>query len=173
VKKVSILVSFLSLFVFFHLSSIDLSDIRSRSKGFKRYLKGLSWQMAAPWSVIQMSAKALGLSQIEIDAIPVAFPFLYEERYKQVFGKLETNDMIELTNRLLKQFQDLGSSLTSSKKRELLHHLVHILVIQELGLASSTTTKQLADMVSKNQVSIERLCEIQLAAFFVKYYLNL
>jgi hypothetical protein len=133
----------------------------------------MAWKVSVPWPLIQASAKVLGLSQTEIDAIPVSFPFLYGEKYKGVFHLLETPETIRLINLLMVQFENKSGGLSSGKKRELLHQLIHELVLKELGLVPTTTTKQLAKLVSKGTISISRLSEVQLASFFVKFYLDL
>jgi hypothetical protein len=152
---------------------VDRTEISQRSKSFKKYLNELSWKTSAPWPMILASAKVMGLSQTEIDAIPASFPFLYGEKYERVFGLLETPFIIDLINLLIEQFEEQSGLLPSAKRRELLHQLIHTLILKELGLAATTTTKQLAHYVSKGTLSMNRLYEVQLAAFFVKYYLDI
>lgn len=162
-----------SIFLIHGATGINQSKVQQGSKSYRKYLEDMSWKVSAPWPLIEASANVLGLSQTEIDAIPVSFPFLYGEKYKGVFHLLETPAIIGLINFLMVQFENKSGGLSSAKKRELLHQLIHELVLKELGLALTTTTKQLATLVSKGTISISRLSEIQLAAFFVKYYLDL
>ncbi len=159
--------------VVFGTNRLSRSDVQSYSKVYRQYLVKLSWEVSVPWSVILASAKVLGLSQVEIDAIPVSFPFLYDEKYKTVFELLETQEVIDQINSLIETFEFQAKSLSPRQKRQLLHQLIHELILKELGLPTNTTTKELAKMVSKGSLSIRRLCEIQLIGFFVKYYLKI
>lgn len=148
-------------------------DVQSHVKSYRQYLVKLSWEVSVPWSVILASAKVLGLSQAEIDAIPISFPFLYDEKYKTVFELLDTQETIDQINFLIQKFESQSKSLSLCQKRQLLHQFIHELILKELGLPSGTTTKELAKIVAKGSLSIRRLCEIQLSGFFVKYYLKI
>lgn len=164
-----VLLGFLS-----YLDALDSAYIQSRAKAFRKSLESLSWQLSSPWSVIKVTASAMGYSQVEIDAIPVSFPFLCEGKYKQHLGKLDSPEMVALINQIFDTFvQRNGSHLSKRKQNELIHAIIHEVVLEGLGLAATTTTKQLADLVARKQVSINRLCEMQVAAFFVKFHLDL
>lgn len=168
-----------SFFLFFNILSftfathfLSRAEVQSHVKSYRQYLVKLSWEVSVPWSVIKETAKVLGLSQTEIDAIPISFPFLYDEKYKTVFELLDTQETIDQINFLIQKFESQSKSLSLCQKRQLLHQLIHELILKELGLPSGTTTKELAKIVAKGSLSIRRLCEIQLSGFFVKYYLK-
>ena len=170
-------VNLLSFFLLVSLANstfgIDKAEISLHSRSFKKYLYDLSWKTSVPWPAILAGAKVMGLSQTEIDAIPASYPFLCGEKYERVFGLLETQPIIDLMNLLIAQFKEQSGLCCTAKRRELLHQLIHTLVLKEMGLPATTTTKQLAQYVSKRTLAMNRLYEVQLAAFFVKYYLDI
>lgn len=167
---------FLSLIVFFGINSFSIINrelILREKRSFVKYLENLSWKMAAPLRVINVTAAAMGLSEVEIDAIPISFPFIYEEKYKQQLHKLDSEITINAINYLLDCFNKRSSGLSKRNKEALIHTIIHEFVLEHLKLPKTTTTKELAQLVATNRIDIAYLCELQLAAFFVKFHINL
>jgi hypothetical protein len=164
------------LFFSIHLcypSHVSINYVSSKRSDFRNYLASLSWQMSPPWAAIKVSAEVMGFSPAEIDGIPSAFPFLYEEKYKTYLSHLTSPDTVDLINQIIEDFNKESRGIAHSKKRELLHTIIHRYTISHLRLPAYTSTKQLSSMVKNKSVSIDQLCKLQVAYFFVKFHLNL
>jgi hypothetical protein len=158
------------------ITRVTKEILAQQKDAYEKYLSGLSWQLAAPESVIFAGAQAKKYTKPEVDAIPASYPFLYDEGYKKIIGNFVSDFQVEKINWLLESYEEalrLKNPETYYAKRTLLHEVFQQKNIQYLNLNPSTTTEQIAQKVKLRQVNMERLFEIQLAEFFVKFYLGL
>ncbi|RTL04279.1 hypothetical protein EKK58_10725 [Candidatus Dependentiae bacterium] len=166
------------LFVFFIFCSInakiDRIYVQQHTKKFKAYLKDLKNSMSLPTFVIRNSMKALGYSSEEINAVPAAYPFIYEEKYKEVLPNLNDDLFIQEANKLIDTINPLfDQNLTKQARRQKAHELIHKWNCENMGLPIGTTTEQLALLVEKKQINLPLFLHYQLIQFFVKYHLDI
>jgi hypothetical protein len=153
---------------------IDTHYVQTHKNKFEQYLKDLKFSMSVPTFVIKRSMNIMGYAQNEIDAVSIAFPFIYDEQYKTVWLYLDNSRFIEEVNSLLNEIEKEIAGITNkNERRKNAHHLIHIWNCKKLSLPLHTTTKQLARFVEKRQIDMQKFFHYQLIQFFVKYYLNI
>ncbi|HTM06457.1 MAG TPA: hypothetical protein VL201_04400 [Patescibacteria group bacterium] len=154
--------------------SIDKNYIQTRKDAFERYLKDLKFSMSVPTCVIKKSMNIMGYADHEVDAVPIAFPFIYDEQYKTVWFYLDETIFIEEINSLLNEIENEITTIPNkNERRKKTHYLIHLWNCKKLNLSLETTTKQLAQLVERKQIDMKQFFKYQLIQFFVKYYLNL
>lgn len=166
------------LFLFFIFLSVnakvDKTYVQQHTKRFKSYLKDLKRSMSLPTFVINNSMRALGYSTEEIDAVPAAYPFIYQEKYKTVWSDLNQDAFIAEANQLIDQLKPLfGENISKHARRKKAHELIHKWNCEKLHLDSQTTTKDFAKLVENKKINFSLFFHLQLIQFFVKYYLNI
>src|SRR6187399_1275328 len=77
---------------------IDNNYVQNHKNAFERYLKDLKFSMSVPTCFIKKSMNIMGYADHEIDAVPIAFPFIYDEQYKTVWSHLDETIFIEEIN---------------------------------------------------------------------------
>jgi hypothetical protein len=153
---------------------IDKNFIQNHKKTFEQYLKDLKFSMSVPTFVIKKSMNIMGYAQHEIDAVPIAFPFIYDEQYKTVWLYLDDSTFIEEVNSLLNEIErEIAEITNKNERRKKAHHIIHIWNCKKLHVSLQTTTKQLAHFVEKKQIDMQQFFKYQLIQFFVKYQLNI
>lgn len=156
-------------------SEINRTYVSTHTKKFEHYLNNLRNSMRLPTSIIKQSMKLLGYSQEEIDAVPIAFPFIYDQKYKSVWHDLtldtfaiEANDLLRILKPI---FEQVVKNAQTRRKR--VHECIHQWNCRKMGLPLTTTTKDLALLVEKRQIDLEQFFHYQLVQFFVKFYLDI
>src|SRR3954468_1990703 len=92
------------MYIFFVVCNIygeiDKSYVQSHTHKFEIYLKDLRNSMRLPTGIIKNSMRLMGYAQTEIDAVPIAFPFIYDKKYKTVWQDLTQDQFITEVNSL-------------------------------------------------------------------------
>jgi hypothetical protein len=155
-------------------SALAPDTLFNHQGNYRKYLSDLSYQMSFPTTIIQSGMYVQGYTQEEIDAVPAAFPFLYDGIYKRMMHLFCSEEFMTEVNLLLDEYEQKTACINCKKqRRQVLHQIIHKRNVSALSLAQGTTTRQLARMVEQRAINIDLLCRKQLAAFFVKYYLAL
>lgn len=155
-------------------SFVPIDYMLSRIDGFSKYLANLHGKMSFPTFVIKAGAHAQGYSQPEVDGIPASFPFICESKYKSFLYLLSDTETEALVNKLLDMFTQATTRVSDhALRRKKLHEIIHRLNLEIFGLNPNTSTKKFSEMVEKRQLDVNKLCRVQIAMFFVKYYLDL
>lgn len=154
---------------------VTQQQLAGQKENYTSYLKKLSQKLSNTPSFIRdaYAKNVMNLTQAECDAIPVSYPFLCEKKYASLLSQFTNEKILDIINQLLDAYH-IKTALVSSlrKKEEILHQLLHEYNCFLLNLPIATTTKQLASLVEKKKIDITKLCEAQLAEFFIKFLLE-
>lgn len=155
-------------------AKIDTLYIQQHKKKFKSYLENLQRSMSLPSFLVNNSMRVLGYSTEEIDAVPIAYPFIYKEGYISTLKNLDDPAFIDETNKLLNRLEPLFKENTNKQdRRKKAHELIHIWICEKMNLDIKTTTKQFAKLVENKKINLNAFFHFQLIQFFVKYHLDI